>query len=183
MLPPLHRFTVHLQQLPRFQKELDDATVDALVQSAPLHDIGKVGIPEQVLMKPGRLTPSEFDVIKRHTTLGWCALYQAEHELGKEVPFLLHAKDIALSHHERWDGSGYPQGLAGNAIPLSARIMAVADVYDALVCQRVYKSAGPHEEAVGIIQGGRGSHFDPDLVDVFLGIQETFRGIASRFAN
>jgi len=121
--------------------------------------------------------------MKRHTTLGRDAIRQAEEELGKTMPFLHHAKEIAFCHHERWDGSGYPQGLIGNTIPVSARLMAVADVYDALISRRVYKPAFPHEQARDLIVEGRGSHFDPDIVDAFLQIEDDFRAIAARFAD
>lgn len=172
-----------LQCHPRFAAELDDRTIDALFKSAPLHDIGKVGIPDRILLKPGRFEPDEFEIMKTHTTLGRDAILHAERQLGMEVPFLKHAKDIAYSHQEKWDGSGYPEGLSGDAIPLSARLMAVADVYDALISRRVYKAAMLHEKAVAIIQDGRGSHFDPDIVDAFLAIQDRFREIAARFVD
>jgi putative two-component system response regulator len=121
--------------------------------------------------------------MKTHTTLGRDAIEHAEKQLGMHVEFLSTAKEIALSHQEKWDGSGYPQGLAGEAIPLSARLMAVADVYDALISRRVYKEGMPHEKAASIIQEGRGSHFDPDLVDAFVALQQDFRDIAARFAD
>ena len=173
----------HLQNHPHFQHQLDDATLAAIFKSAPLHDIGKVGIPDHILLKPGKLTAAEFDTMKRHTTLGRDAIRHAEEELGKTMPFLHHAKEIAFCHHERWDGSGYPQGLIGNTIPVSARLMAVADVYDALISRRVYKPAFPHEQARDLIVEGRGSHFDPDIVDAFLEIEDDFRTIAARFAD
>ena len=121
--------------------------------------------------------------MKTHTTLGFEAIKQAEKTLGTPVPHLQMAKEIALSHHEKWDGSGYPQGLKGDAIPMSARFMAVADVYDALISQRVYKAALPHDRAVQIIFQGRGSHFDPDMVDAFIEIQHEFDAIAQRFKD
>ncbi|OBY88773.1 MULTISPECIES: response regulator [unclassified Pseudomonas] len=173
----------HLQQHPRFAAELDEATRQLLFKSAPLHDIGKVGIPDHILLKPGRLTSEEFDVMKTHTTLGLDALEKAEERLGMDVPFLRLAKQIAYGHHEKWDGSGYPLGLVGDAIPLSARLMAVADVYDALISRRIYKNAMPHEAAVEYIHGQRGQHFDPDVVDAFLALQDKFRSIAGRFAD
>ena len=162
---------------------LTDNYIQMLFKSAPLHDIGKVGIPDRILLKPGRLTPEEFEIMKTHTTLGRDAIEHAEIQLGMPVEFLSTAKEIALSHQEKWDGSGYPQGLAGEAIPLSARLMAVADVYDALISRRVYKNSVPHEQAVAIIQEGRGVHFDPDITDAFVELQETFRAIAARFAD
>ena len=172
-----------VQNHPRFGYFLDDATIELLFKSAPLHDIGKVGIPDRILLKPGRFTPEEFEIMKTHTTLGRDAIAAAEKQLGKEVEFLRHAKDIALYHQEKWDGSGYPEGLVGDAIPVSARLMAVADVYDALISRRVYKDGMSHEKAVDIIREGRGTHFDPDLVDAFLAVQEEFRTIAARYAD
>ncbi|MDT8990519.1 two-component system response regulator [Curvibacter sp. APW13] len=172
-----------VQSHPRFGYFLDDTTIDLLFKSAPLHDIGKVGIPDRILLKPGRFTPEEFEIMKTHTTLGRDAIVAAERQLGKEVEFLRHAKDIAYYHQEKWDGSGYPEGLAGDAIPVSARLMAVADVYDALISRRVYKDGMPHEKAVAIITEGRGTHFDPDLVDAFLAVQDEFRAIAARYAD
>ncbi|MFV3369548.1 HD domain-containing phosphohydrolase [Pseudomonas sp. NY15435] len=173
----------HLQQHPRFAADLDEETRQLLFKSAPLHDIGKVGIPDYILLKPGRLTTDEFEVMKTHTTLGLDALEKAEERLGMDVPFLRLAKQIAYGHHEKWDGSGYPQGLAGDAIPLSARLMAVADVYDALISRRIYKNAMPHEAAVEHIRSQRGLHFDPDVVDAFLTLQDEFRRIAEQFGD
>ena len=172
-----------LQLHPRFGYFLTDQTIDLLYKSAPLHDIGKVGIPDRILLKPGRFTPDEFEIMKTHTTLGRDAIVAAERQLGMEVDFLHHAKDIAYYHQEKWDGSGYPEGLSGDAIPISARLMAVADVYDALISRRVYKDGIPHEKAVSIIREGRGSHFDPDMVDAFLELEEDFRAIAARYAD
>ena len=172
-----------LQHHPRFQHLLDDAAIDAMYKSAPLHDIGKVGIPDHILLKPGKLTAEEFEVMKTHTTLGRDAIARAETELGHSMPFLRYAKEIAHSHQEKWDGSGYPQGLMGDNIPVSARLMAVADVYDALISRRVYKPSFPHAKAVAIIQDGRGSHFDPDMVDAFTEIAGEFQAIAQRFAD
>ncbi len=168
---------------PRFGYFLTEKNIELLFKSAPLHDIGKVGIPDRILLKPGRFEPHEFEIMKTHTTLGRDAILAAEKELGIEVPFLKYAKEIAYSHQEKWDGSGYPQGLAGDAIPISARLMAVADVYDALISKRVYKEGMPHEKAVEIIVQGKGSHFDPDMVDAFLALQDEFRAIAIRYAD
>jgi putative two-component system response regulator len=172
-----------LQTHPRFADALRGAAIPLLFKSAPLHDIGKVGIPDRILLKPGKLTPEEFDIMKTHTTLGFEAIVQAEQTLGAAVPFLRTAKEIAFSHQEKWDGSGYPQGLSGEAIPVAARLMAVADVYDALISHRVYKPALPHDRAVQIIFQGRGAHFDPDMVDAFIEIQDEFHAIAQRFAD
>ena len=162
---------------------LTDRHIDLLFKSAPLHDIGKVGIPDGILLKAAPLTAEEFEVMKTHTTLGRDAIEHAELALGHEVPFLRFAKEIALSHQEKWDGSGYPDGLRGEAIPLSARLMAVADVYDALISRRVYKPAYTHEESVQMIGTGRGRHFDPQIVDAFLDIHEEFRVVARRFRD
>lgn len=171
----------HLSQHPRFSHYLNDSMINLLFKSAPLHDIGKVGIPDNILLKKGRLTPEEFEIMKTHTTLGRIAIENAESRLGRPVPFLTCAKEISYSHQEKWDGSGYPLGLAGDAIPISARLMAVADVYDALINSRVYKPAMSNEETIDIITDGRAKHFDPDIVDAFLAIQLKFREIAQRY--
>ena len=168
---------------PRFAAHLSPAVIEVLFKSAPLHDIGKVGIPDRILLKPAKLSPEEFTIMKTHTTLGFEAIDNAEQTLGTSVDFLRTAKEIALSHQEKWDGSGYPQGLAGDAIPLAARLMAVADVYDALISERVYKAALSHSQAVALVFQGRGSHFDPDMVDAFIEIQDDFHAIAERFKD
>ena len=170
-----------LKTHPRFAATLTEPYIQMLFKSAPLHDIGKVGIPDRILLKPGRFEPHEFEIMKTHTTLGRDAIEHAERALGLTMPFLTLAKEIAYSHQEKWDGSGYPLGLAGEAIPLSARLMAVADVYDALISRRVYKDGMPHEKAVQIILDGKGSHFDPDMVDAFQELLEEFQAIAARF--
>ncbi len=172
-----------LSQHPRFAWFLTEQTIELLFKSAPLHDIGKVGIPDHILLKPGRFVPEEFEIMKTHTTLGRDAIMAAERDLGIQVEFLRFAKEIAYSHQEKWDGSGYPQGLAGDAIPISARLMAVADVYDALISRRVYKAGMSHQEAVDIIVAGRGQHFDPDMVDAFLALQAQFQEIALRYSD
>ena len=142
-----------------------------------------MGIPDSILLKPGPLDHDEFQRMKTHTTLGFDAIEQAEQALGRQVPFLRFAKEIALSHQEKWDGSGYPQGLSGDAIPLSARLMALADVYDALISRRVYKPAFTHHDSVQIIQKSCGTHFDPDVVAAFDAVQEDFRRIAAQYAD
>ena len=172
-----------LKSHPKFRTQLDNETVELLYKSAPLHDIGKVGIPDRILLKPGKLTPEEFEVMKTHTTLGSRAIAKAEKLLDAPSSFLRYAREIAHHHQEKWDGTGYPDKLSGEAIPLPARLMAVADVYDALISRRVYKPAFPHPKAVEIIQQGRGTHFDPDMVDAFTAIQEEFRSIAERYAD
>lgn len=172
-----------LRFLPKYSELLTDAYIDVLFKSAPLHDIGKVGIPDHILLKPGPFEDDEFEIMKSHTTLGKEAIEQAEAQLGVEVDFLKVAKEIAYSHQEKWDGSGYPEALKGEEIPLSARLMAIADVYDALISKRVYKNAMSHEQAVVIIEEGRGNHFDPELVDCFIEIKDDLLAIALRFAD
>ena len=172
-----------LKDNPRFAFFLSDANIELLFKSAPLHDIGKVGIPDRILLKPSHFDAQEFEIMKTHALLGCEAIAHAEKALGTPVEFLRMAKEIAYSHQEKWDGSGYPDGLAGDAIPIPARLMALADVYDALISHRVYKEGMPHEEAALIISEGRGKHFDPDVIDAFLTIQDEFRTIAARFAD
>lgn len=166
-----------------FVEELDDATLDLLFKSAPLHDIGKVGIPDSILLKPGSLDDVERAVMQTHAELGRVAIANAERHLGGSSSFLRLAKVIAHTHHERWDGEGYPQGLAGEAIPLAGRLMAIADVYDALVTERVYKAAMTHGDAVAVMERERGRQFDPRLLDVFIEIAPLFGEIHSRFAD
>ena len=149
----------------------DRLAVEEIRLAAPMHDVGKIGVPDQILLKPGGLTRREFGVIERHTTMGAAILADSR------VPLLRLARDIALTHHERWDGSGYPEGLAGTAIPEAGRIVAVADVYDALVHARVYRPAIPEPEALKIMRGGRGAHFDPEIFDLFEGVLDEFRQI------
>ena len=172
----------HLKDHPRYRDELNDEIIDLLYLSAPLHDLGKVGVRDNVLLKAGRLTDEEFEEMKKHTIYGEEALRITEQKLGGDS-FLRHAKEIAYTHQEKWDGTGYPQGLKGEEIPLSGRLMALADVYDALISKRVYKPPFPHEKAVEIIVEGRDKHFDPDLVDAFLELEDTFRNIALTFAD
>jgi putative two-component system response regulator len=174
----------HLSGQEKYAALLDEETIDLLYRSAPLHDIGKVGIPDSILLKPGRHTPEEFEIMKTHATLGAEAIRIAESVMDdSEVSFLRYAREIAQNHHEKWDGSGYPAGLKGEDIPLSGRLMAVADVYDALISKRVYKPAFAHEEAVSMIRNGRGTHFDPSIVDALIEIEDQFRAIAQQFAD
>jgi putative two-component system response regulator len=172
-----------LRDNPRFRSLLSDRTIDLLAKSAPLHDIGKVGIPDHILLKPGKLTAEEWVVMKTHSTLGAQAIERAKQDATLPVEFLDMAQEIANFHHERWDGSGYPCGLVGDAIPVSARLMALADVFDALVCARVYKPAFPFPEARAMIEAQRGKHFDPDVVDAFVATFPTFRAIAERYRD
>ncbi len=172
-----------LQDHPRFRHFLDNKTIEALAQSAPLHDIGKVGIPDHILLKPGKLTPEEWEIMKTHAELGAKAIEQAEKDSAKPVEFLAIAKQIARHHHEKWDGSGYPDALSGEQIPIAARLMALADVFDALICKRVYKEAFPPDEARRIIVEGSGKHFDPEVVDTFVRDFDTFVAIARAYAE
>lgn len=172
-----------LARLPSYKGRLSEEQWEMIWKSAPLHDLGKVGIPDSILLKPGKLTTEEFREMQRHPQIGRDALNAAEMRMGTESSFLCVAKEIAYAHHERWDGTGYPQGLSGEAIPLSARLMAVADVYDALISKRVYKSAMSHEAAVDFIRAGRGTHFDPSIVDCFLDDPDEFRHIATLFSD
>lgn len=172
-----------LMSHPRFSAFLSRDVVRTLYKCAPLHDIGKVGIPDAVLLKPGRLDAEELAVMRRHPELGRNAILSAQETTGEEVAFLEIALDIVYSHHEKWDGTGYPEGLVGDAIPIAARLMALADVYDALISERVYKSGYSHERASEIIAEGRGSHFDPEVVDAFFAVREDFKRIAQRFAD
>jgi len=171
-----------LRDQPQFAECLDDEMIDMLFKSAPLHDIGKVGVADAILLKPGKLTEEEFAAMKKNVTLGRDAILVAEQQLGGDS-FLRIVREIAETHQEKWDGSGYPHGLKGEEIPLSGRLMAVADVYDALISKRVYKSAYPHSRAVKIIAEGRGTHFDPAIVDVFFECSEQFRRTALQFAD
>ena len=166
---------------PRFATTLSNKYIEVLSRSAPLHDIGKVGIPDHILLKPEKLTPDEWVIMKTHTTIGSDAIALAERDIDTSVEFLRQAKEIARSHHERWDGTGYPDGLAGDTIPLSARLMAIADVFDALISKRVYKPAITFSEVYRIMQEGRDKHFDPDIIDNFLAGYEEFEAIAVHY--
>ncbi|HPI94283.1 MAG TPA: response regulator [Deltaproteobacteria bacterium] len=159
-----------LSTMPGCQAEIDREFIENIFYASPLHDIGKVGIPDRILLKPGRLDPDEFEVMKRHTVIGAETL-EAVRERYRGNAFIEMGISIARSHHEWWDGSGYPDGLRGDAIPLCARIMAVADVYDALRSERSYKHALPHDRALEIIRAERGTHFCPCVVDAFLSLE------------
>ena len=171
-----------LKTHPAFNSYLDEKTISLLFKSAPLHDIGKVGVPDRILLKPGKLDEDEWHQMKKHSQIGHDALYQAEKELGSSS-FLEIAREIALTHHEHWDGNGYPNGLKGVDIPVSGRLMAIADVYDALISKRVYKPAFSHENAVKLILEEKGTHFDPDVVDAFEQLQNEFQRIAMTFQD
>jgi adenylate cyclase len=172
----------YLKNQPRFIRFLDDEAIDLLCKSAPLHDIGKVGVSDRILLKPGKLTEQEFEEMKQHTVYGRDTILVAERKLGN-ISFLRIAREIAYTHHERWDGSGYPEGLRGEEIPVPGRLMALVDTYDALTSKRVYKSQIPHEKAVQIIIEAKGTQFDPAVVDAFLEVKEDFRRIGLRYAD
>jgi putative two-component system response regulator len=160
---------------------VDDEFVRNIYLTSPLHDIGKVGIPDAVLLKPARLSDREFEIMKGHTLIG-AETIDAVLRVSPGAEFLKMARDIALTHHEQWTGGGYPRGLRGDTIPLSGRIVAIADVYDALTSKRIYKGAYPHEIARGIIADGAATHFDPRLVDVFFGLEPHVQAIYDRYA-
>jgi putative two-component system response regulator len=170
-----------LQAHPRFSDTITDHYIQLLTKSAPLHDIGKVGIPDHVLLKPGKLTADEWTIMKTHAKLGAQSIELAQKDVDQPVEFLKLATEIAHWHHERWDGSGYPDGLKGEDTPISARLMAVADVFDALISRRVYKPAMPFDKALGLIKAGRGCQFDPDVVDAFQAEFESFVAIACEY--
>ena len=170
----------YVRTLAEYLTDLGGAEAELLYKSAPLHDIGKVGVPDAILLKPGPLTEEEWEEMRKHPIYGYEALRLSERSLGSNS-FLRVASEIALCHHEKWNGSGYPRGLAGAAIPLSGRLMALADVYDALINKRVYKNAFTHDQAKELILEGRSSHFDPDVVDAFMEREREFVEIASRY--
>jgi putative two-component system response regulator len=174
--------TQHLRRSSRVGEQINDDFVRLIYLTSPLHDIGKVGIPDCVLLKPGRLSDQEFEVMKTHTTLGGQTLEAALRKFPN-VKFLQMARDIAMSHHERYDGKGYPAGIRGEAIPMCGRIVALADVYDALTSKRVYKDAFCHEVAKSIIVGDSGAHFDPEVVGAFLSAEAEFTRIRDQFSE
>ncbi len=169
----------YLSEHDLYQETLRGVDQRLLLEASQLHDIGKVAIPDSILLKPARLTPEEFEIMKTHTTIGYNAILRAM-ELTNDKEFLNFAAVVAITHHEKWNGSGYPNGLSGTDIPIAGRIMAVVDVYDALVSERHYKKSMSHEEAMKIIIEGRATHFDPVLVDGFLEINEKFREISKQ---
>lgn len=193
----------HLAAQPKYREQLGPSRLDTIVKAAALHDIGKIGIPEHILLKPGRLTPDEFEIMKRHAEIGGRAIDRALRELAADsgfgsaviashphsltstgpLDFLIIAREIAALHHERWDGTGYPNGLVAETIPLPARLMALADVFDALISRRVYKEPLPIAEVTQLIEEQRGRHFDPDIVDAYLACREQFLAIAQRYAG
>ncbi|HNV91295.1 MAG TPA: two-component system response regulator [Thauera aminoaromatica] len=184
----------HLAGHPDYRAALAGERLEIIVRSAPLHDIGKVGIPDSILLKPGRLTSAEFEIMKKHPVIGADAITRAMAQAansrsgdgalpGGAFAFMETAREIALSHHEKWDGSGYPAGLQGRQIPVSARLMALADVFDALSSRRVYKEPLAPEDVTRIIVAERGRHFDPVIVDAFLELRPAFAEVAQRFAE
>ncbi|MCL2175474.1 MAG: HD domain-containing protein, partial [Treponema sp.] len=162
-----------------YAEELKKLQPEIIMKSMALHDVGKIAIPDKILLKPGKLDPVEYDIMKTHTTRG----KEIIHEIGdvNTSLYLKHCEDICYGHHERWDGNGYPQKLKGEEIPLTARLASLADVYDALVCARVYKNAMPYEVAIGIIAEGRGTQFDPIIADTVVEIQDKFKEISLKY--
>jgi len=169
-----------LQKQKKYPSEIDDDYISILAKSAPLHDIGKVGIPDNVLLKPGKLNEQEWDIMKTHAILGAQAIELAEKDLNQKVEFLTEAKKIARWHHERWDGKGYPDGLKGDEIPLSAQLMAIADVFDALISKRVYKEPFSFDRAYEIIISEKDKQFSPELISVFDAVFLDFKSIAEK---
>jgi Response regulator containing a CheY-like receiver domain and an HD-GYP domain len=178
----IRELAIELQGKDEYKDILTKDYIELLYQSAPLHDIGKVGVRDSILLKPGRLTEEEFEEMKKHTIYGGESLMVGIKELGEDS-FLTLAKEIALTHHEKWDGTGYPRGLSKTEIPISGRLMALSDVYDALMSKRVYKNAFSHEEAKNIILEGRGTHFDPDIVDAFIKREAKFIIIMEKYRD
>jgi putative two-component system response regulator len=166
----------------KFREQVTPAFSQDLVRSSPLHDIGKVGIADAILKKPGRLTVDEFEIMKTHAAIGGDTL-RTVYEKYPSQNFIKCGMDVAYGHHEKWDGSGYPLGLVGEQIPLVARILALVDVYDALTCRRIYKPPFPREKANSIILEGKGKHFDPDIVDAFMHLEQEFHDIAEQYAD
>jgi response regulator RpfG family c-di-GMP phosphodiesterase len=179
----IRALAMKLREHPHFREFLTEDNIESLYKLAPLHDIGKVGIPDAILLKQGKLTPEEFEIMKTHPLLGGNAIAMAESGLPTPNRFLHIAREIATAHHEKWNGSGYPLGLTGVAIPISARLMALADVYDALISRRIYKEPYSHEDAVAHILLGSGVHFDPEVTEAFQAIQEEFRQIAEQYQD
>ncbi|MFM7204378.1 MAG: two-component system response regulator [Myxococcota bacterium] len=173
----------YLQQHTPLRDELTDDVIELLYKSAPLHDVGKIGIPDAILLKPGKLTAEEFEIMKLHTVYGRDVIAHAEQQLGEPNSFLRFAREIAYSHQEKYDGTGYPEGLRAAQIPLSARIMAVADVYDALTTRRPYKEPFTHEDSCRMIISGSGQHFDPVVVQAFVALKEQFLRVSRELAD
>jgi putative two-component system response regulator len=173
---------LYLINKPGFREDLDPQSITLMFKSAPLHDLGKIAIRDSILLKPGKLSPEEFEEMKQHSRLGYESIQTVARKMG-DSSFLRFAMEIALSHHERWDGAGYPNQLSDSSIPVTGRIMAVADVYDALISKRVYKSPHSHQDAINYMLAHRGSQFDPAVVDAFIALENDFRQIALKHAD
>ena len=174
---------IHIKRMSQYSSSiarslgLNESTIETILYAAPLHDVGKIGIPDRILMKPGKLDPDEWEIMKQHTIIGSKILK------GSNAEFIQLGETIAHFHHEKWDGSGYPAHLKGVEIPIACRIVAIADVFDALTSKRPYKEAFSLEKSMAIIRDGRGSHFDPDVVDAFFAIQDEILTIKKQFGN
>jgi putative two-component system response regulator len=179
----VHMLADELAKLPHYNALLTPSYIEQMSKSAPLHDIGKIAIPDHILLKPGKHTAEEFAIMKTHAQRGYDMLKRAGDHMGEQGEFLTLAMEIAGSHHEKWDGSGYPNGLAGTSIPLSARLMAVADVFDALLSRRPYKEPMTTAQATAIILEGKGKHFDPEIVEAFMAIQDDLQRIAEMWID
>ena len=177
-----YTLALKMRAAPKYGDIIDEAYVEDLYVAAPLHDIGKVGIPDRILQKPGKLSPEEFEIMKSHALIGATTLRRVD-EKHPGNNFLRMGIELAESHHEKWDGTGYPHGLAGDTIPLAGRILALADVYDALTSKRCYKDAMPHEKSREILLEGKGTHFDPEVVDAFIQSEETFFSIRLKYQD
>ena len=173
----------HLMHLKEFSELLTPKKIEFLFNAAPLHDLGKVGIPDEILLKPGPLSDEEWQVMKTHTIIGESVLNSVKSVMHEEDDVIVIAKNIAIGHHEKWDGTGYPYGLSGIEISIEARIMAIADMYDALLSKRVYKAQWTHEQAVEEITSRSGTHFDPVIVDAFLAEIDCFKAIAEKYKD
>jgi putative two-component system response regulator len=172
-----------LQSNPAFTAQLSTAYIDAVCAGVSMYDLGTVAIPDRILLKPGRLTSDELAIMQSHTTLGHEAIVRAEKSLGLTSTQLHLAKEMTLCHHEKWNGKGYPQGLSETQIPLSARLLALADVYDALISNKIYRQGITPDAALSVIFSERGQHFDPDVVDAFMELTVEFEAVAKRFAD
>lgn len=173
----------HLGKHPKFAADLTDKKIELIFKSAALHDIGNVRISDDILLKSMQLDLEDFVIIKTHPLIGVQLLESVESKFGIKTDFLKFAKEMTLGHHERWDGEGYPAGLKGEEIPLAARLMAVADVYDAVISRRIYKKEIPHEEAIEVIAKGKGTQFDPDVVDAFIETEQELKFIALQLSG
>lgn len=174
-----------LRRHPTFAATLTPQYIENLVRLTPLYDLGTAGIPDRVLIKPAILNPEELHLMRTHTLIGHAAIERAQKTLGVDNadPLFVLVKEMVLSHHEKWNGTGYPHGLAGDAIPVAARLLALSDAYDSMISSKVYKEGQPHRAAVKTIFSERGEHFDPDIVDAFMEIHPSFEAIAQRYAD